>query len=145
MTRPVVRNAVQIGRVGELLAQAFFEENYKTARVNHEGFDLLVFDDDGEPYRVEVKAASQAHAKSYKFATATGSGSKKLLSPSKCDIVALVAIDLRRMVVKDVTELKHKRTSVATSRFLDVPETTQIRKAIARARERKNEQKTNRT
>lgn len=145
MTRPIVRNAVQIGRVGELLAQAFFEENCKTARVNHEGFDLLIFDDDGEPLRVEVKAASQSYAKSYKFSTATGSGAKKLLSPDQCDIVAMVAIDLRRMVVKDVTELKHKRTSVAVSRFLDVPEATQIRQAVAKARKRKDEQKANRT
>jgi hypothetical protein len=139
VAHPTVMRAVQIGRIGELIAQAVFEENgYKTARVNHEGFDLLVFDDDGEPIRVEVKSASRAHEKSYKFATATGSKSKKLLSPDDCDIVVLVALDLRRVVVRDVMELKLKRTSLGTCHFLDGgSEATQIRKAIQKYRSRK--------
>ena len=134
-----VRNAVQIGRVGELFAQAVFEENgYKTARVNHEGFDLLVFDDDGLPIKVEVKSSSRAYEKSYKFATASGSKNKKLLSPDDCDIVVMVAIDLRRGVVRDVMDLKHKRTSLGTGHFLDsASEATQIRKAIQKYRSRK--------
>jgi hypothetical protein len=134
-----VRNAVQIGRVGELFAQAVFEENgYKTARVNHEGFDLLVFDDDGLPIKVEVKSSSRAYEKSYKFATASGSKNKKLLSPDDCDIVVMVAIDLRRVVVRDVMDLKHKRTSLGTGHFLDsASEATQIRKAIQKYRSRK--------
>jgi len=134
-----VPNAVQIGRIGELIAQAVFEENgYKTARVNHEGFDLLVFDDDGLPIRVEVKSASRAYEKSYKFATASGSKAKKLLSPDDCDIVVMVALDLRRVVVRDVLQLRHKRTSLGTCHFLDGDsETTQIRKAIQKYRSRK--------
>lgn len=139
MVYPVVRNAVQIGKIGELLAQAVLEENgYKTSRVNHEGFDILLFDDDGEAIRVEVKSASRSHQKSYKFGTSTGSKSKKLLSPNDCDIVILVALDIRRVAVRDVMELKNKRTSLGTCHFLDSEsEATQIRKAIAKARERK--------
>ena len=134
-----VRNAVQIGRVGELFAQAVFEENgYKTARVKHEGFALLVFDDAGLPIKVEVKSSSRAYEKSYKFATASGSKNKKLLSPDDCDIVVMVAIDLRRVVVRDVMDLKHKRTSLGTGHFLDsASEATQIRKAIQKYRSRK--------
>ena len=134
-----VPNAVQIGRIGELLAQAVFEENgYKTARVNHEGFDLLIFDHDGAPIKVEVKSASRAYEKSYKFATSTGSKSKKLLSPDDCDIVCMVSLDLRRVVVRDVMDVKHKRTSLGTYHFLDSgSEAAQIRKAIAKAKERK--------
>ena len=139
MSYQTVPNAVQIGRIGELIAQAVFEENgYKTARVNHEGFDLLVFDDDGLPIRVEVKSASRAYEKSYKFATASGSKAKKLLSPDDCDIVVMVALDLRRVVVRDVLQLRHKRTSLGTCHFLDGDsETTQIRKAIQKYRSRK--------
>lgn len=139
MSHPTAMRACQIGRIGELLAQAVFEENgYKTARVNHEGFDLLVFDDDGEPIRVEVKSASRAYEKSYKFATASGSKAKKLLSPNDCDIVCMVALDLRRVVVRDVLQLRHKRTSLGTCHFLDGDcEATQIRKAIQRYRSRK--------
>lgn len=139
MTYPLVRSAVQTGRVGELLAQAVLEENgYKTARVNHDGFDLLMFDYDGVPIKVEVKSASSSHAKSYKFATATGSKSKKLLSLDDCDIVIMVAIDIRQVIVRDVLQLKHKRTSVKTSHFLDnISEAAQIRKAIESVKERK--------
>ena len=138
MPRPLVPDAVQIGRVGELLAEAIFEEaGYKCCRVNHTGFDLLVFAED-EPIRLEVKAASRAYAKSYKFATATGSKAKKLLSPDDCDIVCMVALDLRRCVVRDVMELKHKRTSLGTAHFLDGPsEAAQIRRAIDKYRSRK--------
>jgi Holliday junction resolvase-like predicted endonuclease len=136
---PTIRNAVQIGRIGELIAQAVLEENgYKTARVNHVGFDLLMFDDDGLPIKVEVKSSSRAYEKSYKFATASGSKNKKLLSPNDCDIVIMVALDLRRVVVRDVMELKHKRTSLGTCHFLDSgSEATQIRKAVQKYRSRK--------
>lgn len=137
MAFTTVPRAVQIGRVGEFLAQAIFEDNsYKTARVNHEGFDLLVFDDAGDAIRVEVKASSRSHGKSYKFATATGSKSKRLLSADDTDIVVMVAIDLRRIVVRHVSEIVHKRTTVSESSFLDdESEGTQIRKAIAKVRE----------
>ena len=139
MAFTTVPRAVQIGRVGEFLAQAIFEDNsYKTARVNHEGFDLLVFDDAGDAIRVEVKASSRSHSKSYKFATATGSKSKRLLSADDTDIVVMVAIDLRRIVVRHVSEIVHKRTTVSESSFLDdESEGTQIRKAIAKVRELK--------
>ena len=139
MAFTTVPRAVQIGRVGEFLAQAIFEDNsYKTARVNHEGFDLLVFDDAGDAIRVEVKASSRSHSKSYKFATATGSKSKRLLSADDTDIVVMVAIDLRRIVVRHVSEIVHKRTTVPESSFLDdESEGTQIRKAIAKVRELK--------
>lgn len=139
MAFTTVPRAVQIGRVGEFLAQAIFEDNsYKTARVNHEGFDLLVFDDAGDAIRVEVKASSRSHSKSYKFATATGSKAKRLLSADDTDIVVMVAIDLRRIVVRHVSEIVHKRTTVSESSFLDdESEGTQIRKAIAKVRELK--------
>ena len=139
MAFTTVPRAVQIGRVGEFLAQAIFEDNfYKTARVNHEGFDLLVFDDAGDAIRVEVKASSRSHGKSYKFATATGSKAKRLLSADDTDIVVMVAIDLRRIVVRHVSEIVHKRTTVSESSFLDdESEGTQIRKAIAKVRELK--------
>lgn len=139
MAFTTVPRAVQIGRVGEFLAQAIFEDNsYKTARVNHEGFDLLVFDDAGDAIRVEVKASSRSHGKSYKFATATGSKAKRLLSADDTDIVVMVAIDLRRIVVRHVSEIVHKRTTVPESSFLDdESEGTQIRKAIAKVRELK--------
>jgi hypothetical protein len=69
--------------------------------------------------------------------TATGSGSKKLLSPDDCDIVALVALDEKMIIFTDVMQIKHKKTTVNIGRF-DQPEAGQLRKAIASVKARKN-------
>jgi peptide subunit release factor 1 (eRF1) len=133
-----VRNAVQIGKAGEFLVCSVLELlGHQTAICNGQGFDLLMFDDDGETYRVEVKAARTKTNQRYKFATATGSASKKLLSPDDCDIVALVALDEKMVVFRDVMQIKHKRTTVSIDEF-DQPEAGQLRKAIASVKARRN-------
>lgn len=138
MTYTTVRNAVQIGKAGEFLVCSALELlGHQTAICNGQGFDLLMFDDDGETYRVEVKSARTKQNQRYKFATATGSASKKLLSPDDCDIVALVALDEKMIIFKDVMQIKHKRTTVNIGEF-DQPEAGQLRKAIASVKARKN-------
>lgn len=143
MTYQAVKDAVQIGRVGELIAEAAFEDNhFKCCRVNHEGFDLLIFDHEGEGehYRVEVKTASgsaEGAGHRYKFMTAKGSKSKRIYTSEDTDIMCFVALDTRRVVVKCVTNVPHKRTTIRAEEF-DVPEGTQIRKAIAEVRRRRN-------
>ena len=138
MAYTTVRNAVQIGKAGEFLVCSVLELlGHQTAICNGQGFDLLMFDDDGETYRVEVKSARTKQSKRYKFATATGSASKKLLSPDDCDIVALVALDEKMVIFKDVMQVKHKRTTVGVSEF-DQPEAGQLRKAIASVKARRN-------
>jgi hypothetical protein len=133
-----VRNAVQIGKAGEFLVCSSLELlGHQTAICNGQGFDLLMFDDDGETYRVEVKAARTKTNQRYKFATATGSASKKLLSPDDCDIVALVALDEKMIIYRDVMQVRHKRTTVSISEF-DQPEAGQLRKAIASVKARRN-------
>lgn len=140
MAFKAVRNAVQLGRCGELIAEAVFEENfYKCCRVNHEGFDLLMFDDDGESYRVEVKTSScsaEGAGHRYKFMTSKGSKNKRQITPEDTDLVCFVALDLRRIVVKCVTNVIHKRTTLRASEF-DKCEATQIRQALAEVRKRK--------
>lgn len=138
MAYTTVRNAVQIGKAGEFLVCSVLELlGHQTAICNGQGFDLLMFDDDGETYRVEVKSARTKTNQRYKFATATGSASKKLLSPDDCDIVALVALDEKMVIFKDVMQIKHKRTTVGISEF-DQPEAGQLRKAIASVKARRN-------
>jgi uncharacterized protein YwqG len=113
MSFSTVRNAVQIGRIGELLAQAVFEENgYKTARVNHEGFDLIIFDDEGENYRVEVKACSvrDGYNHRYQFMTSRGSKTKRTIS--------------------------RKKTTVKTSEF-ERQESSMINEALCKVRKRR--------
>lgn len=138
MAYTTVRNAVQIGKAGEFLVCSALElMGHQTAICNGQGFDLLMFDDDGETYRVEVKAARTKVNQRYKFATATGSASKKLLSPENCDIVALVALDEKMIIFKDVMQIKHKRTTVSVGEF-DQPEAGQLRKAIQSVKARRN-------
>lgn len=138
MAYTTVRNAVQIGKAGEFLVCSALElMGHQTAICNGQGFDLLMFDDDGETYRVEVKSAKTKQNQRYKFITSTGSSSKKLLSPDNCDIVALVALDEKMIVFKDVMQIKHKHTTVSISEF-DQPEAGQVRKAIQSVKARRN-------
>ena len=134
-----VPNAVQLGRVGELIAEAVFEETgLKCCRVNHEGFDLIIFDDNNESYRVEVKAASvsQSGGLRYKFMTSKGSKSKRIINSEDADLVCFVALPLRRCVIRCITSVEKKRTTVRATEF-DEPEATQIRKALDKVRKRK--------
>lgn len=127
-----VNNAVELGRCGELIAEAIFEQNgYKCARVNHTGFDLLIFDGN-EAYRVEVKSSSFSERKAgtrYKFMTSKGSGSKRLITSDDCDLICYIALDLRRACIKPVGSLQKKRTTLQAAEF-DIDEGMQIAKAI---------------
>lgn len=137
MAYVTVRNAVQIGRAGEYLVCSSLELlGFQTALVNAQGYDVIFFDDEGEVYRVEVKSAKCKINQRYKFATSTGSASKKLLSPEAVDIVALVGLDEKVISYRDVMQVKHKRTTVSLSEF-DQPEASQIRKAIESVRHRR--------
>lgn len=140
MAYQTVRHAVQLGRVGELISEAMFEENgMKCCRVNHEGFDLLVFDDDGESYRVEVKSASTAQGAGetrYKFMTSRGSKSKNIISKDETDLICYVALPLRRCVIRCITTVEKKRTTLRSTDF-DEPEAVQIRRALEKVRKRK--------
>ena len=141
MAYPVVRNAHQLGRIGELIAEAVFEEcGYKCARVTQVGFDMVVFDEDGDSYRAEVKSSSATEDKAghrYKFMTAKGSGSKHLYTEKDTDLMVFVALDLRRIVVKPIKDITRKRTTVLAGDF-DASEAAQIRKAVAEVRRRRN-------
>ena len=134
-----MRGAVQIGKVGELLAQAIFESfGYKTALVNHEGFDLIVLDDDSNSYRVEVKAASNQDGTSrrYNFMTSRGSRQKRIITDDDADIICYVALDTRRIVVRCVRTITKKKTKVSCCEF-EVDENAQIRRAFTEVKKRR--------
>ena len=139
MAYATVRNAVQIGRIGELLAQAIFEENgYKTARVNHEGFDLIIFDDEGESYRVEVKAASarDGYNRRYSFMTSRGSKTKRMITTKDADLICYVALELRRCVIKCTSTITRKKTNIKAYEFED-SEFAMIAEALTEVRKRR--------
>jgi len=131
-----VINAVQIGKIGEHIACAIIEQiGYRANIVNQTGFDLVFFDDNNLSWRVEVKSCSTRERTQprWMFMTSKGSGAKKLLSEDDCDIVALVAIDERRVCFRHVRQLKNKRTRLYQKDF-DEPEAVQLRKAMDRSR-----------
>jgi len=134
-----VRGAVQIGKVGERLGQSIFERvGYKTALVNHEGFDLIVLDDDSNSYRVEVKAASNQDGTSrrYNFMTSRGSRQKRIITDDDADIICYVALDTRRIVVRCVRTITKKKTKVSCCEF-EVDENAQIRRAFTEVKKRR--------
>ena len=136
-----VPNAVQLGRVGELLAMAAFEmSGMKVVLVNQQGFDILAFDEDGASYRVEVKSSSHSFGVEelkYKFMTSAGARSKKALNPDDADIICCVALDAKRMVVRLADDFPNKRTTIKMDEFNE-PETLQIQRAITEVRSRRN-------
>lgn len=139
MTYQTVPNAVQIGRIGELIAQAVFEENgYKTARVNHEGFDLIIFDDEGDSYRVEVKAASSRdhHNRRYSFMTSRGSKTKRMITTDDADLICYVALELRRCVIKCTSTISRKKTTIKCYEF-EESESLMIMQALEEVRKRR--------
>lgn len=136
MTFPTVRGAVALGKAGEHIAMsAFTQYDYKCALANLEACDIILFDDDGTPLRVEVKAASETQqgGQRYRFMTCKGSKTKRMISTDDADLICYVALDMRRICVRPMTSVTHKRTTVLREDFL-VPEQKQIRLAIREAR-----------
>lgn len=139
MTYPTVRNAAQIGRIGELIAEAVFEENgYKAARVNHEGFDLIIFDENNESYRVEVKSASKRdkHDRRYGFMTSRGSKTKRMITTDDADLICYVALELRRCVIKCTSTISRKKTTIKSYEF-EESESLMIMQALEKVRKRR--------
>jgi len=141
MAFKTVRGAVSLGKAGEHIAMASFTQlDYKCALANLEGCDIILFDDDGTPLRVEVKAANlpQEGGQRYKFMTSKGSKTKRQIGPEDADIIVYCALDIRRIVVRCISSVKAKNTTVRRDDFL-VPEQKQIRLAIRDARRRKDD------
>jgi hypothetical protein len=134
MAFPTVRGAVALGKAGEHIAMSVFTQyDYRCALANLEGADVIIFDDDGTPLMVECKAASEPHGNNYRFMTCKGSKTKRMITSDDADLICYIALDIRRICIRPITTVTHKRTSVAREHFL-VPEQKQIRMAIREAR-----------
>ena len=85
-----------------------------------DGCDLLCYDHSF--YRVEVKTASDTEAarpKMFRWGTCRGSKKKVMVTTQHCDVVALVALPLRRVVFRNTKQITGKNTRLAASRFVD--------------------------
>lgn len=128
--------STQIGKAGEYLAlSVFHQHHYQCSLVNLEGCDIVLWaDDDGTPFRVEVKAASEAIGKGrYKFMTSKGSKSKRAVNSDDADLICYVALDIRKICLRPINTVVNKRTTLRACEF-DLPECQQIRTAIRDAR-----------
>ena len=116
-----MKSEVVVGQAGEyLVASVFYEMGVQCVVAPTQGFDLVAFDN-GEVYRVEVKTASKNYAikKSlYSFSTSRGSKSKKRISAETCDVLALVALPLRRVFFISTATLTGKNKRLSQSRFV---------------------------
>lgn len=116
-----MKTEVVVGQAGEyLVASVFYEMGVQCVVAPTQGFDLVAFDN-GEVYRVEVKTASKNYAikKSlFSFSTSRGSKSKKRISAETCDVLALVALPLRRVFFINTKTLTGKNKRLSQSRFV---------------------------
>ena len=111
-----------MGLAGEYIAAgALVELGVQTMWSPVPGCDLLCYDDKTF-YRVEVKTAGATEArrpKMYRWGTCRGSKIKTRVSTDWCDVVALVALPLRRVVFRNTQQITGKNTRLAASRFVD--------------------------
>jgi hypothetical protein len=68
--------------------------------------------------------------------TSKGSKSKHIINSKDADLVCFVALPIRSCVIKCITAVEKKRTTVCATDF-DEPEATQIRKALDKVRKRR--------
>ena len=112
--------ATTVGLIGEHIAAAsILSMGWRVGMTQQDGVDLLAWDD--RPYiRVQVKSASAyAYNKGgYQFQLGSGSKSKKLPSIQQFDMMALVAVDQRRVKYL-ATEQVQQFTKRCTQRWFE--------------------------
>lgn len=123
MAWPVVTDAITIGKAGELMAMCVVEQlGYQTTHNPSQGFDVCVFMPDGSPVRMEVKTtrgSADGAGMRWKFITSTGSKTKTLINHKNCDIVCMVALDIRRCYFVAARDIIKTHTTVYLEKFID--------------------------
>jgi len=113
---------ITVGQAGEHLAAAvLIEMGIQTMVSPTKGADLLAFDA-GEFWRVEVKTANKLERVDrtlFHFATTRGSRVKTKITSETCDIVACVALPLRKVIFRNTATITGKSTRLSKNRFID--------------------------
>lgn len=111
-----------LGQAGEhLTAAILLEMQIPVAICPTEGFDLIAFCKRAH-YRVECKTTGSvyrhfAKKKVYSFGTNRGTKGKVALDQKDCDIVALIALPVRRVIFLNVTTIKTANTRLPIELF----------------------------
>lgn len=126
-------NSLMTGQMGELLtAFQLVKMGYPTEIVRLEKIDLLTLVGGRKPLRVQVKASSckreydtrkrgkRRPYSTYHFSVCSGGHPKQPLTKEDCDIVALVAIDLEKIIFLRTKELEGRVTKrIGPTKFYD--------------------------
>tara|TARA_Y100001973_G_C5191418_1_gene331247 strand:- start:433 stop:825 length:393 start_codon:yes stop_codon:yes gene_type:complete len=116
--------SIRIGRRGDLLAAAILEGfGADVSIVNRQGCDLLARYNE-QWIRVEVKATQrmQRERRCYTWKTSRGNNKKHYLTNNDCDVVALVALDARKAVFRNVNDIHTVTTHLFEQKFLEIDE-----------------------
>lgn len=105
---------VQIGQSGDFLTAAVLAGfGVDCDVVNKVGFDILARHAD-KWIRVEVKStrARQRDRRCYTWKTCQGNTKKRVMRADRCDIVALAALDVRKVVFRPISEITCMTTHI---------------------------------
>tara|TARA_R100001129_G_scaffold142898_1_gene103977 strand:+ start:384 stop:767 length:384 start_codon:yes stop_codon:yes gene_type:complete len=123
-----------VGQAGEFIAaSALIQIGVQVMLSPTQGADLLAYDD-GKYWRVEVKTTKRpesADRKIYRFNTTRGSAQKVAIASDECDVVALVALERRRVFFRNIKEIKSKSTRLSINRFVEGCEMASWKEAIS--------------
>lgn len=137
------RQNIRIGRIGEYLAAASLESlSVKCDIVSQEGFDILAYTN-GIIIRVQVKSTicprlSNKKDKSERYSFLCAKTTRKIkLTEEDCDIIALVAVDVKKILYIPVTRLTganyRLRPEVFESRNLESESWDESLRSIAKS------------
>ena len=105
---------VQIGQSGDFLTAAVLAGfGVDCDVVNKVGFDILARHAD-KWIRVEVKSTRtrQRDRRCYTWKTCQGNNKKSVMRADRCDIVALAALDVRKVVFRHISEITCMTTHI---------------------------------
>tara|TARA_R110000824_G_scaffold79759_7_gene200865 strand:- start:3611 stop:4069 length:459 start_codon:yes stop_codon:yes gene_type:complete len=110
--------SVRVGRAGEYLAAAVLEQfGAQVAVVRGDSFDLAAWHN-SKVLRVEVKTCSRPskyRPNNYHFTTSSGASPRRVID--RCDIVAFVALDIRRVIFMPIAQVTAKTTWINAAIF----------------------------
>ncbi len=114
--------SVIVGQAGEHLAAAvLFQMGVQCAVCPTPGMDLVAFDD-ARVWRIEVKTTSKIYPSDkfcYAFNTSRGNSKKKRLNATTCDVLALCALPVRRVIFRNIKTITGKVTRLSSKKFIE--------------------------
>jgi Holliday junction resolvase-like predicted endonuclease len=114
--------SVIVGQAGEhLVAAVLFEMGVQCAVCPTPGMDLVAFDHK-RVWRIEVKTTTKIYPSDkvcYAFNTSRGNSKKRRLNNKTCDLLALCALPVRRVIFRNIETITGKVTRLSSKKFIE--------------------------